>query len=567
MIRFFRLVKFALPEIILFLVILWACSSLFTQGYFTNHDGNFHIARSFHLTQELKNGQFPVRISTQAAHGYGYPIFMVFYPLPYYLTAVVNLFGLPITESWKFTNIFFTIFSVFTFYYWSKSHFSRLAALTGSVIFALAPFRILSLFVTGQIGVTASLAFIPLLFLGIDQVINKSRFGQVLIAVSLFGLLTSHLITLVVFVPLIIWYLGYKLIADNKPINAKTLLPSFVLGIGLSASFIMPLLFQINWLRMGKASMVDYKDHWVSLSQLIYSNWGYGYSKPGYQDDLSFQLGISIWICLGLALTILIRTLAVNRKVDNQSIIYGSGVVGILLLSLFLMLQNSQFIWQLFPFLAYLQYPWRFLALAILAGSMLSVWVINMLNNKVLALILITLSLVNIRNYRQPWTPDRYTDQDYQQEPGLMTGSTDISWELLPVWVDKPLTNRPATILATNPESQIQVIKETKYTSTKHFLTIESSKPQLLDFNLYYLPSWNVFINGNKAQTRPSDQGLLSVIIPQGSIDVLVELGKTPIEQMSDLVSLISVCYLGYVLVSGKIKVSDQDTNSNKSGP
>jgi hypothetical protein len=61
---------------------LFVSRTLFQPGYFTTHDGDFHIARTFHLIYELQQGQFPVRFATQAAFGHGYPTFLFFYPLP-----------------------------------------------------------------------------------------------------------------------------------------------------------------------------------------------------------------------------------------------------------------------------------------------------------------------------------------------------------------------------------------------------------------------------------------------------------------------------------------------------
>src|SRR3989344_450617 len=87
--------------ILLLLVSLPVIIPFLKSGYFPTHDGEWAVVRLAEMHRELKDLQIPPRWSGYLNHGFGYPLFLFTYPLPYYLGEVLHLGGLGLTESIK----------------------------------------------------------------------------------------------------------------------------------------------------------------------------------------------------------------------------------------------------------------------------------------------------------------------------------------------------------------------------------------------------------------------------------------------------------------------------------
>lgn len=109
--------------------------------------------------------------------------------------------------------------------------------------------------------------------------------------------------------------------------------------------------------------------------QLWSGVWGYGGSSAGIDDGLSFQVG-KIHLMGSLVAIVLWLYGYIVRKTDghlNHLTIFA--ITG-LFFSLFMILPPSRPIWDAFPVLAYIQFPWRFLTFSSLFSSVLAAFVI-----------------------------------------------------------------------------------------------------------------------------------------------------------------------------------------------
>lgn len=537
------------------LLSLFVCRALLTPGYFTTHDGDFHIARSFHLIAELERGQFPVRIAQDAAFGYGYPIFSYFYPLPYYIVACFHFLGVAVTESWKLL-LFLSVFFAGIFYFnWLKCFFYPATALIATAVFLLAPFQFLSLFVTGQIGATLSLCFVPLILLSVTKLLrSKHQWAGIGLAVGIAGLVTSHILSAVMFFPFLVLFAVCLFLSESQKIkNHKKLLITLcfwvLLGVGLSSFYLLPLLVQKNAVRLATVQGVTVTEHFVELKQLLYSKWGYGYSGLSPENPASYQIGLSIILGFSVSLFIFLKKLLARKNIRTQQLLLPTALLLVFLSSVFLMTKHSTPLWLITPLAGYLQYPWRLLALSIVAGGWLVAWSLKHSNSRLLGVGFCLLAAINSRNYAQPAAPVRYHDTDFLSWQGLMYGSSDISWELLPPGSSIP-TERTTLFSSdhTSLDSSITLLKEERL-GTKRVFEIKTTKEQELIFNLLYYPEWSVLVNGIKTATTQAESGRLSITAPSGESTIVLSLQKTPSERGGDILSAASGVIVLLVIV------------------
>lgn len=233
--------------------------------------------------------------------------------------------------------------------------------------------------------------FIPLIFYGLSFWKDKKNFLEfpktILIgAIGIAGVILSHALIFVLLLPVIIIYLTASLFLTVEKLRKKKVLSDlliFILGFGLSAFYLIPAFYlkkNTFFEKIMAGTSMGFADHFPSFKQLIYSRWGYGFSFSGVAGDaMSFQVGITQWLVVGLAILMIIAWSAGKLKMKTKS--KNNLVLAVIFLSIFafsisMMLEFSKPIWQLVNKFAYIDFPWRYLLISTFASSVLAGFVI-----------------------------------------------------------------------------------------------------------------------------------------------------------------------------------------------
>lgn len=546
--------KYFLPLLVIFALTIFISWGSFNQsGMYFTHDSNYHLTRSMLFFNELQHGQFPVRMSADSAYSYGYLIWQFFYPLPAYLTSIFQLVGFNAVVSWKLMQALVTFFSLWFFYLWMRSLANKRSALTATTVYALVPFRFLTLYVTGQIGGYFAMMFIPLMGLSLHKLLTTkgSKFAGPALAVSIAGIITSHLISIILFFLPMAGYLALLLSKKFSWNKVKLLSLWSLLGLGLSSFYLLPFFFEKSWVMLGGKAIIRLEDHFPTIKQLIYSRWGFGTSVSGSEDDISFQIGLAILAVLPFSALILFK----QKKKSKLALT----LLSIFLALIFLMTQFSEPIWKIIVPLQYIQYPWRLLAATTLVGSLLLGWSLNKIKSKKFWIVtgfFLFLSFYNIRNYRNPWPLDWKQDSDYIQDTDTYFGSTDISWELLPVGAKQIVKYDPDFVLDATASGTLdnQVISPPKGNVRKIIHTNTESETSL-KLALWDLPVWQIRLNGEVVEKQPYRGGTIQISLPAGENTTEVVLQKTLVQKISDWITFLSIIILIFVIFAPKNKL------------
>lgn len=554
------------PFLIILLLTIFIFRHAFAQpGMFPTHDGEFHIIRSLHFFSELRRGQFPVRMVPELAFQYGYPVFHFFYPLPYYVTAVFQLVGLSAADGWRCSLVLITFLSLWVFYKWLKTSFTHFASLVGTVLFALVPYRFLTLYVTGQIGGYYSLLLAPMIGLGLHHLLqdkktskNKNTLNQtsrsqvlggMMVAIGVAGMILSHLLSVIIFFIPLTSYAVYLLSSSFSKEKLGKLMLWLGLGVTSASFYLLPFLWEKSWVRLGRVILINHRDHWPSFRQLVYSPWGYGYSQVGIEDGMSFQVGLAVLVVWLLTFILLIFQQVQKRKKkqDNQAILF----LVITAVLFFLMLEFSAVIWQVFSPLQYLQYPWRVLASTSVCGAWLAGWLVNQFSNKkqlILGVFLVLLALINVRNYARPWPLSWKTDLDLINSSAF-SGSTDISWELMPAEVNIEPHQLSKTVTADNLNAVISQVERPTKGKTRLQTQVVTDEPTLLTLPIWNFPVWQVRVNERIVDKQTNQEGAIQVRVPSGTSIVKVDLVRTKLQKLADTISFFSIGLLLFAVL------------------
>lgn len=526
----------------------------------TGHDISAHLTYLRIFTDALSQGQFPVRWIEWSSLGQSQPLFSFYQPLLYYLASVIHLFGFSILSSLYITLVTLWLLSgLLMFLFIRNLTRSSLGGAVASLMYVFAPYHILDVFVRAAYPEATALAFVPGVFYALERFFTTKKLVYLsLNAVFFAAIFLSHPPTLIMFSLPIAVFLTYLIYKEYKEKDLKTTLRSglgaflsFILGIGISSFFSVPAFLNQNLIKASSlnAGYLDFHKHYTCLLQLFDPSWDYGVSNIGCKDQMSFQFGIINWVVLIIFISSLIYMKLKKIKTENNNYLTIIFIV-ISLISLYMTTSFSQPFWEKTPYLAFIQFTWRFLAVAIFSASVLGGILFIYLKNKTHQLIVFLALVISIPlfsfSYLQPaqYLPTNYFKQDSNDFYSNTLNSTNGNAELGYMPKNVEVLALPQNI----PASQIQLDDKSAQIRTLinnfHYKEWDIQSPkstQGLIF-IHYFPGWKFKINNQEAQINANNMyGLVSISIPQGQNKIIAKFENTPLISLVNLISLISI--------------------------
>lgn len=506
--------------------------ALFHSGLPLTHDGQDHVARIANFYQNLTEGNLIPRWAPNLNWGYGHPILEFLYPLPSYIASFFHFFGFSLVDSTKIVFGMGIVLSMIFMYLWLSLFTSRYSALFGALLYGYAPYRFVDLYVRGDIGENLAFAFIPLVLFFIYKIYKKSDYKFTIFGgVSLAFLILSHNAISLMFVLFIVIYVSLLIYLSG--FNKQLMLNSFFLiliGFGLSVFFWLPALLEGRYTLRDILTVGAYARHFVSIPRLIYGPWSYGGS-----GQFSVQFGFFQWIAL------LASPLVLYKSVKNKYNFYFTlALIVFSLMSVFIMLPVSNFVWSRIMLLQNFQFPWRFLAIIVFTTAVLGALVFDKLQNKFnlkYLFILCAIIIVVIGSFY--FRPKAYLYKPVSFYTGVYNSTTDTG-ESSPIWSVRFMEHSPKAHMEIIDGSA--TIKEVHRTSTNHEYQLIVNKKTLFEENTLYFPGWGIKANGNPLSVQFQNRdyrGQMLFFLDKGNYNVKVEFKETKLRAISDAVSAV----------------------------
>jgi hypothetical protein len=567
------------PAILVLLLSYWAIKPLLAPGFYPIHDDT-QVVRVYEMKTALADGLFPVRWVPDLGYGYGYPIFNFYAPFAYYVGGFLNLVGFDSLMATKGMIVLGTLLAGIAMYLFAKEFWGKIGGSISAMLYVYAPYHAVNIYVRGAVAELWAYAIVPFAFLGIYKVFtilekdtkNKTRksFLQIsqqawiwvgISAISYAAIIISHNLTALMITPFLFLFaiILFAITLKKKMKNGYYILISLFIGIIISAFYWLPATLEMQYTNVlsvvGGGS--DYKDHFVCVSQLWNSPWGYAGSAPGCMDGLSFKLG-KLHILLGALSLITLFFLRTQKRLRWSILLALAGFA----LSVFLVLEYSKFIWDALPQMAFFQFPWRFLILVMFFLSFLGGAILKVMPKIPQVCLGIIFIIAIIFMNRTIFTPSKVlsvTSANYINHSSLTWTTSKISDEYMPKHfkIPKKQSNVPTEIILLNDPNAKATINHRQ--TQQVLVTIDAPKATTALLNIAYFPSWKVYIDNKETAFTKINTGLL-VQIPSGKHILMAKLTQTPIEVLANGVSLTGVI----ALLAGIIYLRKRDYESKK---
>lgn len=526
--------------------------ALLHSGLPLTHDGQDHVARIANFYQSLSEGNLVPRWAGNLNWGYGHPILMFLYPLPSYAASLFHLFGFSLVDSTKLVFAFAFILGGLTTYLWLREFLGEMPAIAGSVVYNFAPYRFVDLYVRGAIGEHVAFIFPPLILYFFLKISKSSVFNRIYFTgacLSIAGLVLSHNALTLMFLPFIIFYALYLAWVNKKTrvFLIYQYIGSLFLGIFLSSFFLLPAFVEGRYTLRDIVTEGVALERFVDFKNLVSSPWNFGQS-----GQFSVEIGLILWIAFLSSPVILYKLWKNNR----QNFAFYAFLLLYFVISIFIMLPESKFIWQNVTILQKFQFPWRFLSASVLAGAILTAYSISFIkNNKIrtiIAILIVVLSLFLTKNF---WQPKDYLLKPESFYSGIYNGTTDTG-ESSPIWSIRFMEKKPkapAEVIAGSAS-----IRPIMRTSTHHRYEITAEFHSRIRENTLYFPGWRIYVDGKQYQgiqfQDPENRGLMTYYVPAGKHVVDVKFGDTILRTISNFISIAALALIfGIIFKTYKI--------------
>ncbi len=508
-----------MPFILILIPVLFAASPLFGKGFIPTHDGEYHIIRFWQYFTMLSGGTLFPRWAPDLNYGLGIPLFTFQYPFPNLVGALFHVFGFSFVDSVKLVTATGYLCAAVFCYLWLREKFGAFRAVAGTLTGAFVPYWFLDIYIRGSIGEVWAFAFV---FATLFAVAKKRHFA---VAVSVALLIVSHNIMAMVFVPILVMYayLFYR----------GAIVP-MILGVGMACVFWLPALFEQRFIR--GLSNVNVFDYFPKLYQLLIPSWGSGFrGQTTGATEMSYQIGI-----VPIAVFFVSLFSGHNQKDSRKEtrlfqLLLAGAVV--------LMLPVSAMVWHSIVPLALIQYPWRLLAVGIVAIPFLSAVIAK---KNIVGLLLVLFSFLLTWQYFHPVIYEPRTDGQYFAHEQLSRGTSSLGDAFQTTWI----TADPKLLSSMKFSLSTGTVSAQKITPIRYAITVTATESGVLHTPIAHYPGWQLTAEKRTRQSEPDANGLASFAVFPGSYTGEIALHDTWWQRLAVFVSVLSlsVAFVSFIL-------------------
>lgn len=338
--------------IILIFVFMISIMWLITKGLPWQQDVEFHYTRIVGLANSIKNHDYLALIhDTLYGHGYANGIFYSNFYL--YIPAILCCFGMSYIHSIKLLYILINLATILIMFLVSKKFTKKDSiALIITVLYMFSSYRMLDIFVRGALGEMLAFMIIPLIILGIYEIIYGNYHKWYYFSIGFVLLLVAHLIStflFAIFMIIIILVNLKRLLKNKKRINY--LLLSGLVGIFIGAFALFPILEQYLIKAVAifsSGSTYLPKDNAINIINLLIPS---SYASVYIGIGIIFLLPIRLYINKNI-------NKEDNNKLNFGDLLYILGIIAWLFIS-------KIFPWHFIgKYCEFIQFPWRLLIIS-----------------------------------------------------------------------------------------------------------------------------------------------------------------------------------------------------------
>ncbi|HEU4507166.1 MAG TPA: 6-pyruvoyl-tetrahydropterin synthase-related protein [Pyrinomonadaceae bacterium] len=463
--------------------------------------------------------------------GYGDPSFRFYPPALYYLLAAARF---AIGNWYGATLVVFVLLSITSalgMYFWTRSILPAHQAAWASMFYSLAPYHLNQLYQAMLLAEWAASAVLPFVFGFLERVCERGRPRDIAGLGATFGILVfTHLPLTVIASIALVAYALVKLDGPNKLRKLAKLSLGAVLGLSVSAVYWVTMVTEVRWIGLNEIQHVASADYRHNFVLSTFST-----------ENLSVW-----WMNITMLMTLLLFAPALPRITRMFTRTALRPAIALTALAVFMSVPLSRPIWALLEPLQETQFPWRWLILISMGGSILAAAGLPMIlggpNSKarvkrmlVFGAMAISIAFTFSHVIREA---QYFPSQKFERVLTDLRGTPSVNY-WFPIWSRPGI--RP---MATEVEVANRGVNVTLWEPEHRRFSVAAGPATEARIRTLYYPHWVAHSDSVTLPVRPDTDGALLVTIPENATTVeldFVEPQKTNFSTMSSLIGLIGI--------------------------
>jgi hypothetical protein len=541
--------------LIIFLSLAFS-SPLFNDHWIMVGESIEQLLRLIELDRGIREGLLYPRWFGDLAGGFGYPYFIFYAPLIYYVSEVFYLLGLGAVTSLKCMMVLGVILSGLGMYALARCFWGGRGALVSAVAYVFVPYRMVNLYIRGDFAEAFAMALLPWVLYFCYASVTKGGWGYLIgFALSYGALILTHNCTALLFSGFLVLFLIFVSLRNKGWTGFFKGLLAMTWAMGLSAVFWVPALWEKAWVHIHliySNPALDFHNNFLQLFQLFEPTWSLEGGVGG--RNLPFQIG---WPHVLLALFSCLLLPGVDKKRMTGTMLF---LVFCNLLAVFFIMEASLFLWETLPLMKYIQFPWRFLTvlslfISLIAGGLFVYFAAApQLNQKMFQIVLVIVIAVSGLQYCRVkgyyiMDENRLNPVFVRKDGGTVSAcnTTEMSrvedfGEYLPKWVKSlPDKGRAGRVSVMRGKADIADRQEG---IQSYAFTLDVEEPCEVVVGSFYYPRWTGRLDGEPLRLFTDDEGLIHFEAPRGTHRIHIFFGGSEAGAWGNGVSSLSLITL-----------------------
>lgn len=353
--------------IILLVSLIIMARQIVSQGYFSaNVNDTFaYTSWAWQFVEELKGGIIYPRWMSHDFYGYGGPVFILYPPLAFYITAFFNIFTESIVAAMNLTKLLALFLSSLGMFLFVKQILTEKYALAAALFYLIMPFTVMQFYLLGSFASTISFIWFPYILLFIYKYFehNENKY-IVYTSICYAGLICTHLINTYMFTYVMVVYVLVLSMINNKKSYVKILPAVLATAVLLSGAYSFPLMFEKKYLNLsafianGNYNFGDYKNFFI-LPDMSHN------LPPGHSWTIYYETYALITILFCTIITFVVLHVFNKENYNKSKEVFCISMMFICLavISILLQFYPSKILWENLPYFKYIQFPSRWMIL------------------------------------------------------------------------------------------------------------------------------------------------------------------------------------------------------------
>ncbi len=540
-----------IAPVIFCMVALITTLPLFISGFPIGSDAAKHYRWSTEFTKSLSDGALYPRLFPEANRGGGSPMPLYYPPLPFYVAAAFNVIVGNMLTAISLSCCLALALSGLTMYGFSRLTLSRPISLIAAVFYMLIPYHILDLYQGAALSEFWSFAWIPLIFYFTYRISKEPDLRATSgLTLSYVLLLQTHVVSTFL-ISLILPVCALLLTRDWR--RLIRVVGSMVLGAGISAIFLVPVLFERKYVHIERLLRHDYTKYF------LFENLAPAFKTigvPSGDNDYPLQAELAsfgLLLLLAASVVPLWKKLRAGGQFDSRTKLWRALLV-VTAISLLMTVRLTAPLWRIIPGFSFLQFPFRWLLIysvcaTVLAAAAVSLALSNGTRRTIYAVAFILVIAFNLTVsalavVRMPQDLDELEKKLSNKEVP----------EYQSIWWDGELNRKFAETPAIVDEGDA-VVQAIDDKGIEQSYDVSAGSQALLRLRLFYFPGWVARLDDKPVEIWPSEAGNIVLKVEPGEHHLTLSFEDTWPRRAGKLISAASLlCFLAWVFITRRMK-------------